>query len=266
MSELLANHPYPDHLYDPTRKEISIQLIEKEMSKLLPGGVNQDAVRTWMSELDDHTFWNAVEGFMGGALIKPIVHFITAENYTWSKQDISLSDIQLSSKLQQLESIEGLDTNPPFLSEIHNALTRNPEERQRQLDSIKAFDRGTEQNQYPILAVERGNGFMVMDGNRRCLRALLMGEKAISAWCCQTNHEQPRNFWYPIDDMMRLVKTYNALKDTDPAIKPHIQAVLNGIFTLSAVAKQAYEKRIVAAGTPGAQELVLEVLENGSPD
>lgn len=256
MNEQLANRHYPQHLYDPTRKEIATQLIEKEMSKQLSNGVDREAVRSWMHNLDDHTFWNAVEGFMGGALIKPIVHFITAENYTWSKRDVPLSDIRMSSKLRQLDAIEGLSTNPPRLSEIKNAIINNPEEYQRQLDSINVFDKGDEQNQYPVLIVEKGDGSMVMDGNRRCLRALLMGETAISAWYCETGNERPRNFWYPIDDMMRLVRTYNTLKDTDPTIKTHVQAVLNGIFAESDVAKQAFSGRIVAAGTPGARDLI----------
>lgn len=256
MSEQIVSHPYPDHLYDPTRKEIAIELIEKEMSKQLSDKVGHNAVRTWMNGLDDNTFWNAVEGFMGGALLKPIVHFITAENYSWSKRDIPLADIQLSSKLQQLESLEGLVTNPPLLSEINEQLTHDSDERQRQLDSVTAFDKGAEQNHYPVLIVEKENGPMVMDGNRRCLRALLMGETAISAWYCETNNEPPPNFWYPIDDMMRLVKIYNARKATDPAIKAHVQGVLNGIFSESSIAKQAFSDRIVAAGTPGAKDLI----------
>lgn len=255
------NHIYPDHLYDDTRREIAIQLLDKEIRKqLLSDPVDENIdVRSWMEDMDDHTFWNTVEGFMGGALLKPIVHFLTAENYTWSERDINVIDIQLSSKLTQLDSFDDLQSDKLLLSSIKERLDRDETERVRQLETIEQHHRSDEQDDYSIIAVEKEGRPMVMDGNRRSLQALLVGKETIHAWYCQTNDEQPRNYWFPIDDMMRLTKLYSSSKDTDPAIREHVQGVLRAIFTQSNVARIAYQERIAKVGTSGAQELMEDI-------
>lgn len=252
----MTEHLYVEHLYDNTRREIATELMEKEMSKQMPS-VNPTDVRSWVSNLDENTFWNAVEGFMGGALLKPIVHFLTAENYTWSKREILLKDIQLSSPLAQLDAIDGLTEQPPLLKEVKAYLNNNPNEQETQLATIESFSHGKDQDSYPVLVVEKSNGPMVMDGNRRTLHALLMGESAISAWYCETNGEQPRNFWYPVDDMMRIVNIYNASKESNPNIKESVQQMLKALFSQSDVARQAFEERIVKAGKSGAKDLLI---------
>jgi hypothetical protein len=252
----MAEHLYAEHIYDSTRREIAIELMEKEMSKQMPS-VNLDDVREWVSNLDENTFWNAVEGFMGGALLKPIVHFLTAENYTWSKREIQLEDIQLSSPLTQLDSIDGLSELPPLLKEVKAYLEKNPGEQENQLATIESFSHGKDQDSYPVLIVEKSNGPMVMDGNRRTLHALLTGESQITAWYCETNGQQPRNFWYPVDDMMRLVNIYNSSKESDPNIKENVQQTFQALFSQSDVARQTFEERIVKAGKSGAKDLLV---------
>jgi hypothetical protein len=252
----MTEHLYAEHLYDSTRREIAIELMEKEMSKQMPS-VNPADIRTWMSNIDENTFWNAVEGFMGGALIKPIAHFLTAENYTWSKREVQLEDIQLSSPLTQLDGIDELTEQPPLLKEVKAYLEKNPREQENQLATIESFSHGEDQDSYPVLVVEKSNGPMVMDGNRRTLNALLMGESAITAWYCETNGEQPHNFWYPIDDMIRLVNIYNSSKETNPDIKENVKRTLQALFLQSDVALRAFEERIVKAGKSGAKDLLI---------
>lgn len=251
---------YPDHLYDPTRRQIAVELLEKEINKQLLGDtqdVNLD-VRSWLDKMDEHTFWNAIEGFMGGTMLKPIVHFLTAENYSWSQMEIPVRDIQLSSKLTQLDALSGLQSDQLQLSAIQAQLALNPEEHARQVEAVQSFSKSYDQDAYPIIAVEKEGGPMVMDGNRRALQSLLLGRATINAWYCRTNNEQPRNFWYPIDDMMRLTQVYNTSKDNNPGIKQNVQGVLNAIFAQSDVARIAYRDRIVKVGTPGARELLDE--------
>lgn len=252
---LMSEHLYPEHLYDKKRREIAIELLEKELRKQFSD--DHLDVRSWMEKLDDTTFWNSVEGFMGGALLKPIVHFLTAENYAWTKREVPVEDIQLSSPLEQLKSIDGLSTQPPLLKEVKAKLDANPTELEHQRTLIESFSHGTQQDEYPIIIVEKDNHPMVMDGNRRSLQALLIGDSAISAWYCETNGEQPSNYWYPIDDMMRLVNIYNASKESNPALKESIQQVFSAIFSQSAVARQAYEERIIKAGKAGASDLLI---------
>lgn len=245
---------YPEHLYDPLRRRIATELVEKEFGKQFPTSFN---AATWAQQFDEHTFWNAIEGLMGGTLIKPVVHFLTARNYTWSRQSMSVADITLSSKLEQLNRLPGLDPHELYLSHIQQILAQNPAEALLQKEITDSFSQNDAQNHYLPLIVETGGRPMVMDGNRRCLRALLYGQETIEAWYCQTNSEKPVDFWFPIDDMMGLIRIYNNGKGQDPQLGAQIGAVLREIFRQSRVAKIAYQTRIVAHSARGAQELLL---------
>lgn len=253
----MTNRIYPDHLYDPTRRQIGRDILQKELNKQLvqSGNAAIDA-SAWMEQFDDHTYWNAIEGFMGGTLIKPIVHFVTAKNYTWSKRDLAPRDIQLASKLSQLDRLDDLRPDQLFLSDIDDRLRADPTERQYQLDAVQSHSRGKEQDNYPIITVEKQHGPMVMDGNRRSLHALLLGHTSITAWHCATGGQPPRDFWYPIDDMLRLTQQARM-----PAAAPHVQGVLRAIFDQSDVARIAYKQRIVNVGTPGAAEIYAAICE-----
>ena len=248
---------YPDHLYDAVRRRIALELIEKEFNKQLSaaGAANIDTAK-WMQRFDDHTFWNAVEGFMGGTLIKPIVHFLTARNYTWSRRVVPVSEIKLSSKLEQLERLLELNPHELYLSRINELLGQDKNEAAKQKEINDSFSQNDAQNKYlPLIVVSDGHP-MVIDGNRRCLRALLYGQETVEAWYCQTNDEEPVDFWFPIDDMMGLLRIYRYGKERNPQLKVHIAGILKELFRQSKVAEIAYRERIVAHNTKGAEELL----------
>lgn len=252
-----STRPYPDHLYNPLRREIAMSLLEKELSKGDASSSEDNLSHaSWPEHLDEHLFWNGVEGFMGGVLLKPIVHFLTAENYMWSKRELRVEDIQLSSKLSQLDRIQGLEPDTLLLADIMSRLQNDPAELAAQRKTIETYRRSEKQNDYPVLVVEKNGRPMVMDGNRRSLDAALFGQETISTWYCETRDELPKNFWYPVDDMMRLLRIYNGAKDSDPTLKVHIKSVLDALFAQTSVAKKAFEIRIAAMGTEGAKDFI----------
>lgn len=256
MKKQPHSHLYPEHLYDPVRKQVSLELLQKEFNKQLHEAETHSIdASAWAEQFDEQTFWNAIEGFMGGTMLKPIVHFLTAENYSWSPRSLPVDQIVLSAKLPQLDKVEGLDDDDLSLGRIQQLLADQPDIATKQRQLAESFSRGEEQDSYRVLVVQKESGLMVMDGNRRCLQALLRGEETIDAWYCQTNNEPPRNFWFPIDDMLRLVRAYSGVKETDPTSRQAFSQVLQSIFSLSDVAKTAYTTRVVPY-TTGAEELL----------
>lgn len=258
-SEQNPERLYPDHLYNPTRRQIALELVEKEFNKQLKAaGTGRINAEKWAARFDDHTFWNAIEGFMGGTLIKPIVHFLTAHNYEWSRQTVAVADIRLSSKLDQLNRLEGLDPHQLDLAKIKEKLDNDPAEAAHQKQITESFSQDETQNTYLPIIVEKDGRLMVMDGNRRCLRALFNGQETIDVWYCRTNNEPPVDFWFPINEMMDLVRTYNYGKQNNPGLRDIIQATLTEVFRQSKVAEIAYRERIISYGTRGAEELLDE--------
>jgi hypothetical protein len=252
VEEVNSRKVYPEHIYDPLRRRIATEIVEKELMKFYPSIPSSD-LTGWSERFDEHNYWGAVEGIIGSTLLKPIMlHFLTARNFQWQKRDLPLDAMQLSSKLNQLNRLGDLDPHNLLLSEIKQRLEANPEEMAEQKRIIESFSSDSFQNRYPIIAREREGRVMVLDGNRRALRALLAGQSTIEAWYCQTNGQEPRDYWYPIADMMRLVR----LSRTSEQAKSHVKAILEAIFEESTVARIAYTERIVKVGTKGAGELL----------
>jgi len=254
MEELESRRTYPEHIYDPVRRSIAAEIVEKEFKKAFPS-VSGEEVKKWLDSFDEHSYWGAVDGIIGSSLLKPIMlHFLTARNFRWEKRQLPLEEIQLSSKLNQLDMLGDLDPHNLLLSEIRQQLISNPEEVTEQKRIVESLSQDEVQNQYPVIAREREGRAMVLDGNRRALQALLMDEQTIEAWYCVTNGEEPRDYWYPIDDMMRLVR----LSRTSEIAKANARFTLNAIFEQTEVARTAFTERIVKVGTKGAEELLVK--------
>lgn len=252
------NRLYPDHIYDPLRRKIATALIEKELDKL---GINTgEAAKLLGRKLDgEHTFWNGFEGLMGGILLKPLVDRLTAANFAWTEQDLKVDDIQLASKLEQLNLIPNLDPHKLFLKDIKAYLTNHPAEEAEHKKIAETFAGTDLQNSYPVIAQTTEDGFMVLDGNRRALLAAMRGEPTVKAWVCDKHGEEPKDFWYPIGDMIRLVYLYKT--NESPELLAALRTFFKDLFSRSKVAEIAFRKRVVEFHTPKSELFLPEYKE-----
>ena len=269
MSELI----YPRHIYDETRYQLAIDILEKELSKLLPttsteawDRIKKD-VEGWASSpldyhLEDRTFmdfWDIFAAVLESIKLKPsFTKLITAENYRYSRKMVTIDDIHMSSALHQLTKIPTINLhNGISFSEIRNALKNEPKllAEQRMINDSHSLD--PEQDKYPVIVALKSDDYMqVMDGNRRTLRALLYGKKQIEAWVIEGLDEIPANYWVPVNDLMQLVELYKmAKKSKNNEYVKHIRYSLEAHFHFSAIAKINYESYILANNHSGGKEL-----------
>lgn len=257
-----APKPYPRHLYDTNRINLARMILEKEFRKLFLGqtsGAWQEidkCIADWSNEptrfhLEDdgpRDFWDVFAALMESVKLKPnFTSLITSENVSWQKKTMQIKDIQMTSPLEQLKKVPGLNlrNDLPF-AELNEVLASNSEAIAEQKRLVDAHSTDPAQDEYPVILKEADSGlFKVMDGNRRTLRALLYGKDSIEAWVGTTSGNEPKNYWVPLNDMFQVLKIYKQAADSgDTELKRATALVLKARFQASEVAEIAYQNRI----------------------
>ena len=270
MTEKLL--PFPAHIYDPQRIQLATTLLEKELRKLFLGlpsvawSVIDNSIRGWAERpLDYHLeseqlrdFWDAFAAVMEGIKLKPnFVAWVTAENMSWQKMTLQLQTIRLTSPLQQLQKVPGLNlSNDISVADVSTLLADNPKAKTEQRTLVDQHSSDPSQDTYPIIVRKvAANTYKIMDGNRRTLKALLYDQEKIEAWVGEMSDEHPVNYWVPIHDMYKLVKMYQTAGEAaDSQTQAAIARSLWWQFQASKVAELAYLNR-VADETEAARQL-----------
>lgn len=265
----MNNQQFPAHLYDQTRVQVGIELLQKESAKLFPSSdttkLSRDIEKWWsdpgevkLAELID--FWDAVDAVMGGIKLKSVCTMLTAENYNWSAETLKVKELTILANLEQLKNIPGLDKNNYAVTSIADALSRDEELRQEQLRIVEEHSQNEEQNNYRIVVERSRKGELrVHDGNRRTLLALLRDNSTIDAWVFDKPNEEPRNYWVSIQTLLGLCKIYRHNPDNVELVAA-IKSVLKHYFDESEPARVAFQKRVVGFGVKGSDELAKELL------
>lgn len=260
MSE--TNQPYSPHIYDQRRIDLARMILEKESRKLYLGlsseawSAMDASIAGWAENpLDYHLeddgprdFWDIFAALMESIKLKPaFTMWITAENVTWQKKEISLRTIDMTTPLDQLKNIPGLQVRNgmPF-SEVIDVLINDPAVLARQKRLVEEHSTDPAQDRYPVILRKVENGrYVVMDGNRRTLKALCYGQGHIDAWVGDMEGASPENFWIPVNDMLQLLKVYKEATDSEnEVLQDAVVEVLRSRFASSEVAQQVYENRI----------------------
>lgn len=249
---------YPEHIYDPIRHQIACELLQKECRKLFPH-VSGDAwtaidhdIANWARQPFDYhlegylDFWDAFAAMLESIKLKTaFTRLLTAKNYSWSRQQLPLARIHMSAPLEQLSKIPRLKLQPETsLQEIKAALAGHPERLVEQRILNDQHSRDPNQDKFPVVVKTAAPGaYVILDGNRRCLRAMLYGKSSIDTWVVATQTQPPRDYWVPVNDLMQLVELYKAAKrqGVDEAV-PAIRATLETYFKLSSIARINYKR------------------------
>jgi hypothetical protein len=212
---------YPEHIYDPVRYEVASSIISHEFKKVF-GQTDEKTyeklskqIYDWPINPDKYSltkeprdFWNGVEGIMTGFRLKGVVRFITAENVTWTKEEVELEELIFvtdhffvnDKKIPTLhkpakEIVEWLETN----GHVEAAMDRVE----------KSFSSGVPRENDPIYCKKDMEGkYYVHDGNGRVLLALLRGKKTLPAHVGQLNGKEPINYWIPTILIIRFAQFF----------------------------------------------------------
>lgn len=243
---------YPEHIYDPTRRQLAEELMSKEFGKLFPdadqAALNHN-IAGWHTEPEKYhmngvmDFWDSFAALFEQVKLKPgFTHMFTAANASWSRREIEVKNIQMTSPLEQINRIPDLEIVPHIT--IGTVVTAAEEagvvDEQKAINDSFSTD---SQDAYPIIVRELPDGSQrVYDGNRRSIRAGLYKRPTIDAWVGTLDGDTPRDFWVPVGEMYQLVRYYRSAS-TDSE-RQTARNMLEVLFLASSIARINFELRI----------------------
>ncbi|HYH74361.1 MAG TPA: hypothetical protein VD735_00210 [Candidatus Saccharimonadales bacterium] len=200
---------YPEHIYDPLRREIAIELAGKEVAKILDAEDNDrlEQIRSAVDDLYDgrqgvyapiHDFWSLVEMILH-VKKKELPELITAENVTWKQENLPIEQLHLTWMpfLEQHQDIFG--EKPWSVADIQRIFFQKPElfkqARDEQQKSVGPQQHGFDQSEEPIALIHRNDQLELIDGNGRLYRALLNGNETVACQIGRMKGSMPQNYW-----------------------------------------------------------------------
>ena len=220
---------YPEHVYDPLRRLIAIEIAGKELAKLTDAEDDErlSEIRKKTTELYEgrfgvyasvHDFWSLVEMILH-IKKKELPELITAENVTWTLEQLPLEALHLTSMPFLAGHPEIFGPKPWNLADVQKIFKDNPRvlSNARRAQKIAVGDQQHKFNQSkePITLIDRGNGLEMVDGNGRLYKALLAGEDRFPAWVGRMHGKMPKNYWVSAGALKQFCLEVRGYADTD---------------------------------------------------
>lgn len=220
---------YPDHIYDPLRRVIAVEIAGKELAKLTDAEDNENLsrLREATQKLYEgragvyasvHDFWSFVEMILH-IKKKELPELITAENVTWTLEHMSLADLHLTSMPFLASHPEIFGPKPWNLGDVKTIFDKNPKILAAALRAQKIAV-GDQQHKFdqskdPPTFIDRGSGLEIVDGNGRLYKALLAGEERFPCWIGRMRGKMPQNYWVSAGSLKQFCLEVRGYAETD---------------------------------------------------
>lgn len=216
---------YPSHIYDPVRRAIAVEIMGKELAKLIGCGggkpleLLRQKVNQWFDGVPEelapvHDFWSEFEMKLL-AKGKRISRFVTAANVTWRREVRDIDSLTLA-WMPFIESRPDIFGSEPWpISRLRAAFDAHPElrpEAQRWVSDY-SFD-----NDEPITLIQQPNEQFMLDGNGRLNRAFMAGKTAMNCWVGHMHDKHPRDYWVSTGLQRRLCYDILENETLDPEL------------------------------------------------
>lgn len=216
------------HLSDPLRRKIATDFAQHELRKLLPHirdaktweAIDAD-VADWYERLTVQNFWNGIHGISIGFRLKSIVPLITSLNIKWSEKDVPITDLYFGGKfgpIKELASTESArDVQIKLFQSEHASILDATSSKMKETD-----EESSARGDYALFVVRKEGKLIVIDGNRRLLRAILNAQTSIKAFVGEPS-STPEIFehWVPTSLLIDLnywyKRQYELKRDTTEA-------------------------------------------------
>lgn len=221
---------YPQHLYDPVRRRMAVELGGKEIAKILDAKNNLELsrIRRSVAHIFDtredvyapvHDFWSFTEMVLH-IKKKELPELITASNVQWKKQTTDLGELSIT-WMPFLERNPDIFGKKPWkVSELQRIFSESPdllrEAKQDQIDIVGYQQHKFKQSNEPITVIDRGNGLETVDGNGRLYHAVLAKRKKIHCYIGQQRGPVPIEYWVSSGTLKQLCLEIRDYAHSDP--------------------------------------------------
>lgn len=269
---------YPDHIYEPIRREIAVSYIRHELRKYFPSLKDENAwknidsdMASWFEEAPFlspvRDFWNGFYGIlMGFKLLIHLSDFVTAENIIWKREAINIKGLVFTG-FNPTEF--GVPMVTMAVSEAIDFYTMPGNEMRRMEDLAKlqaTFTKTTNRSDDPVIVtqkkVEDKDRLAVCEGNARVYLAVLHGKNTIDAYVGRFVDERRRlaNFWVPTSYLLELAHLARAAwREKDDELYQATARVLAKTLTFSESAKFEMKDRAVHKPEEFKQKLLTDL-------
>ncbi len=266
----------PEHIYDNFRQKVATSYIKHEFRNLLRRvpkeswkAIDRD-ISDWVKSPElakPRDFWNGFHGICMGFKLKiGLIYFVTAENVSWQKKSMNISDLWFGVELQQTKVV-GDGKLPAYEVMKFYRVPKNAQERRKQLNFTLNLTRKTlARDKHPIIVVQKKKDnkliYSVYDGNRRLAKAILQGKDKITAFVGSfTKGDQPVNYWIPTTILTEnLYFARNAFERGDKKIFSDYLSILEDMISKSESAKYELRERALI-GDQAFKDEVLKYLK-----
>lgn len=218
---------YPAHLYEPIRSEVANTYLKREFRKYFSSLRDIHSWKTIDADIDDwfihpevysingiRDYWDGFFGMATGFKLKNgLLEVITAENITWSKEELPLDNTLTTggNMLYIHESLSASKLGARSLAEFFGKEENIGIAEKWEIEFRRHGEATFSRENFPIIVEEQifeGNKILAThDGNRRLLRAILEEKGSISAFVGRYSDDigKPRNYWIATSYLIQCV-------------------------------------------------------------
>lgn len=270
---------YPEHIYEPIRREVAVSYIRHELRKYLPTLRDEDAwkkidtdVAGWFDQspflLPVRDFWNGFYGIvMGFNLLIHLCDYVTAQNIIWTREQINPRMLTFSG-FNPREF--GVPTTTMAVEEAIDFYVKPGNQARRVEDQAKlekTFEKTPSRTDDPIIVivkkVDEKDQLVIYEGNARVFRAVLDAKNTVEAFVGRHSDEKRTltNFWVPTSYLLELVHLARAAyRENDETTYQGGVVVLKKILTFSESAKFEMKDRAVHGPSEFKEKILADLL------
>lgn len=263
---------YPNHIYEPIRQQVAVSYLQHEFRKLLwrvPEknwqAIDKD-IADWINSpnlSNPRDFWNGFHGISMGFKLKiGLIYYVTAQNMTWERKSMPISDLWFGVDLQQTR-VAGEGKLPAKRVAEYYAKPENESAKKEQLEfTLGLSGNSVLRDDRPIIVTQKEKDgklfYSVYDGNRRLAKAILENKDSVDAFVGTFfSGMEPKNFWAPTTVLMEnLYFARLAYKREDKELFGKYMTILKDIISQSESARYEFQERVLTSQQPFRDEVL----------
>ncbi|MBI4691863.1 MAG: hypothetical protein HY773_00220 [Candidatus Terrybacteria bacterium] len=162
-------------------------------------------IENWYKELSFRNFWNAIHGISMSFRLKSLVPWITSKNMQWAEKDIFINNLWFGGKFGPIKSLKTSEAAKAVKENIFLQKNKKILNQTKKILKEKSSETYLRDN-FPIFVVGKEDKFVVIDGNRRLLQAIVSKKQKIRAYIGEPIAKPPLfEHWVPTSLLVDLV-------------------------------------------------------------
>ncbi len=262
---------YPKHLHEKVRRDIAEEYFSHEFRKFFSTVSEKETwekidrdIGSWYQEHYNFApirdFWNGLHGISRGFKLKNIVSFLTSEHISWTIEEMEIDSFYFMAAFDVFEKIGEKPSVLQVKQFVENLAQNEREFLEKEYQTVYSHPNNVDH--YAVMVVERNGKNVILEGNRRVMKALLGSVPKIKvAFGKQVGTPLIFNDWIPTSLLQDLASLNRADAYGKSASTEAIAEVIVGFVQNSTIGQQEFFERAVSIKNEYDKKL-MEIVED----